>query len=90
MKRNLPFLFCALLLLAALPWPAVGQDNPYGIDDLCYQLFQQAEATVGTPEFEAVNADLLASAIAKKDEQAARPGDGTDPGDAQHGAAGAR
>ena len=70
MKRNLPFLFCALLLLAALPWPAVGQDNPYGIDDLCYQLFQQAEATVGTPEFEAVNADLLASAIAKKDEKA--------------------
>ena len=70
MKHLAAFLF-AVLLAAFLPLAA--QDNPYEIDDECYQYFQQAEqavADVASDKFEKANALLLQTARVKGDEKA--------------------
>ncbi len=63
MKRLL--LILPALVLLMLPLPA--QNNPYALDDECYDLFQQAEGLVGTAEFDAVNEKFLRVAREKGD-----------------------
>ncbi len=63
MKRLL--LILPALVLLMLPLPA--QNNPYALDDECYDLFQQAEGLVGTEEFDAVNEKFLKVAREKGD-----------------------
>ena len=66
MKRWFLASFC---LLASL-WTSVGQNNPYGIDDICYGILQQVETVVDDPsatEFDELNTYLLASAIERGD-----------------------
>ncbi len=58
---------CILALAALLP--AVGQNNPYGIDDECYRLFDQAEISLGTDRFTAYNDSLLHRALVVGDEK---------------------
>ena len=65
MKRLL-----AVLLLLPLFIVAAGQNNPYQINDECYEYFKEAELLVGKEGFEKANADLLHSAIAHGDTKA--------------------
>ena len=58
----------AALVLAALP--LVAQNNPYALDDECYDLFQKAEDLVGKEGFDAVNEELLRVAREKGDTKA--------------------
>jgi len=67
MKRRSFFVFLAVFLI---PGPAFAQNNAYGIDDECYQYFLQAEAAVGTDNYEAAAEKLLASALERQDEKA--------------------
>lgn len=46
------------------------QNNPYGIDDECYEYVKQAEASLGTDEFEDANSRLLRTAVSKGDRKA--------------------
>ena len=71
MKIVSKHLFVILLLSAFLPLAA--QNNPYEIDDICYESLQRAEQTVddlNTDEFEQANARLLEQAIVRHDEKA--------------------
>ena len=71
MKIVSKHLFVILLLSAFLPLAA--QNNPYEIDDICYESLQRAEQTVddlNTDEFEQANARLLELAIVRHDEKA--------------------
>ncbi len=56
------------LLLAVLP--VLAQNNSYGIDDQCYELFLEADKAIGTAQFDQLNAALLAKARETKDEKA--------------------
>lgn len=61
-----------LTLFTALSF-ASGQNNPYGIDDTCFEYFQLAESLVGdttTDAFEFANSALLKRAQEKGDEKA--------------------
>ena len=69
MKRWILACFC---LLAAI-WTSAGQNNPYEIDDICYEFLQQAEAVVDDPaatEFDELNKQLLVSAMERGDTKA--------------------
>lgn len=69
MKR----LLAISILLAAAFTSALGQNNPYEIDDGCYEYFRMAEALVGdtsSEAFEYANAALLKKAIETGDEKA--------------------
>lgn len=44
MKRISKVLLCLCLMIASSGHTALAQNNPYGIDDECYVLFQRAEA----------------------------------------------
>ena len=68
-------LFRILLLLLAVSSAikTSAQNNPYGIDDECYALFQRAETlggAVSDEEFNRVNDSLLQTALAKGDKKA--------------------
>ena len=63
----------SLFLLLSVSLPLAAQNNPYEIDDVCYEYLQRAELTVDnldTDEFEQVNARLLESAVVRHDEKA--------------------
>ena len=65
MKR----IFFITLLLA---WTGISfaQNNPFEIDDECYEYYSQAELLLGKPEFKDVNEQLLVTAKAKGDTKA--------------------
>lgn len=65
MKRIVTLFF--LLLRAFL---AGAQNNPYGINDECYQYMNQADALIGKPGFAEANANLLHSAVKHEDKKA--------------------
>ena len=53
--------------------PLAAQNNPYEIDDVCYECLQRAEQTVDdvvSDDFEQANARLLEQAIVRHDEKA--------------------
>lgn len=63
----------SLFLLLSVTLPLAAQNNPYEIDDVCYEFLQRVEQTVdnlSTDEFEQVNARLLESSIVQHDEKA--------------------
>ena len=63
----------ALFLLLTALWPLVAQNNPYGIDDRCYECLQEVERTVeilNTDEFEAANEQFMNLAVERNDEKA--------------------
>ena len=66
----------ALLLLligTARAFPGLAQDNPYGIDALCYDYFMMAESLVGDTSnkaFEVANEALLKRALECEDQKA--------------------
>ena len=69
MKRWILACFCLL----AATWTSAGQNNPYEIDDICYEFLQQAEAVVDDPaatEFDELNKQLLVSAMERGDTKA--------------------
>ena len=69
MRKLTTFFLC---LLAAL-LPLAAQNNPYEIDDVCYECLRRAEDTVDdldTDEFEQANARLLEQSIVRHDEKA--------------------
>jgi len=51
-------------------WAAQAQNNSYGIDDECYELYSRAESLAGKDGFEAANAALLQKSIEKGDTKA--------------------
>ncbi len=60
-----------LLLFAALASVALhARNNPYEIDDDCYEYLKQAEATLGSDQFEEANSALLRTALSKGDRKA--------------------
>jgi len=63
-----------LLLVMVLPASFTSaQNNPYGIDDECYVLFQRAETLAGfvsDEEFNLINDSLLHTALSKRDNKA--------------------
>lgn len=69
-------IFAKVLLLLILPsafLPLAAQNNPYEIDDVCYECLRRAEDTVDdldTDDFEQANARLLEQAIVRHDEKA--------------------
>ncbi len=67
MTKRLALFF---ILLAGFLQPAISQNNDYDIDDECFEYMKQAEALIGKPGFDEVNAKLLARAKAKGDEKA--------------------
>ena len=63
----------ALLLLLTALWPLAAQNNPYGIDDRCYDCLQEVERTVeilDTDGFEAANERFMNLAVERNDEKA--------------------
>ena len=69
MRKLTTFFLC---LLAAL-LPLAAQNNPYEIDDVCYECLRRAEDTVDdldSDEFEQANARLLEQSIVRHDEKA--------------------
>ena len=71
MKGLLRIILLLLAVSSAIKTSA--QNNPYGIDDECYALFQRAENLAGgvsDEEFNLVNDSLLHTALAKKDNKA--------------------
>ena len=69
MRKLTTFFTC---LLAAL-LPLAAQNNPYEIDDVCYDCLRRAEDTVDnldTDDFEQANARLLEQSIVRHDEKA--------------------
>ena len=59
-------------MLSALR-PMAAQNNPYEIDDICYECLQRAEQTVddlSTDDYEHANARLLEQSIVRHDEKA--------------------
>lgn len=62
-----------LAVIAATFLPARGQNNPYGIDDTCFEYFRMAESLVPDLEsdaFDYANEALLKRAQAVGDEKA--------------------
>ena len=71
MKRLLRIILLLVAVSSAIKTSA--QNNPYGIDDECYALFQKAENLAGVvsdEEFNLVNDSLLQTALAKGDNKA--------------------
>lgn len=66
MKKIYTAVVCMVLAL----WAAQAQNNSYGIDDECFELFSRAEYLVGKDGFEAANAALLQKSIEKGDTKA--------------------
>ena len=63
----------ALFLLLTALWPLAAQNNPYGIDDRCYDCLQEVERTVeilDTDEFEDANERFMNLAVTRHDEKA--------------------
>ena len=62
----------SLILILLLAWTGISsaQNNPYEIDDECYEYYSQADLLVGKAEFKDVNEQLLATAKAKGDTKA--------------------
>ena len=61
------------LMIASSGHTALAQNNPYGIDDECYVLFQRVETLAGfvsDEEFNLVNDSLLHTALSKRDNKA--------------------
>ena len=56
--RKIALSIAAIFLCALLP----AQNNPYELNDECYEFFKEAEVLVGQPGFEEVNAELLRTA----------------------------
>jgi signal transduction histidine kinase len=67
---NIRFLFAFLSLAVLLPGSVHAQNNPYDIDDECYEYFQQAELLVGKEGFQQANDALLQSAVRNEDSKA--------------------
>ncbi len=65
MKRITVFLLFALL--SVIPMAA---DNPYEIDEACYQLMMKAEGAINTPEFAALNEQFRNLSRQKGDKKA--------------------
>jgi len=59
-----------LTALLAFVLPASSQNNPYELDDECYDLYIQAETLAGKEGFKEVNEALLQTATAKQDKKA--------------------
>ena len=73
MKQIYKVLICFLLAATSSAVKTEAQNNPYGIDDECFVLFQRAETMAGfvsDEKFNAVNDSLLHTALAKKDDKA--------------------
>ena len=73
MKNINKVLLCLLLMTFSSSIKTHAQNNPYGIDDECYVLFQRAETLAGfvsDEEFNLVNDSLLHTALAKRDTKA--------------------
>ena len=73
MKTINKVLLCLLLMTFSSAIKTHAQNNPYGIDDECYVLFQRAETLAGfvsDEEFNLVNDSLLHTALAKRDTKA--------------------
>lgn len=68
-KRLLTLLFAVVALMLAPP-PSAAQNNPYDLDDECYELFKKAELVVGKDGFQEVNDAFLRTAIQKGDTKA--------------------
>ena len=66
MKRIL----ATTLLLAAVVFSLAAQENPYGIDEDCFALYQKADLLLGKPGFDHANAALLSKAVEKGDTKA--------------------
>lgn len=66
MKRT----FSVLIALTALFSAAVAQNNPYEIDDECYQYFNKADLLAGQDGYEEYASKLLNAAIIKGDTKA--------------------
>ena len=66
-------MLCLCLMIASSGHTALAQNNPYGIDDECYVLFQRVETLAGfvsDEEFNLVNDSLLHTALSKRDNKA--------------------
>ena len=73
MKQIYKVLICFLLAATSSAVKTEAQNNPYGIDDECFVLFQRAETMAGfvsDEKFNAVNDSLMHTALAKKDDKA--------------------
>lgn len=73
MKNINKVLLCLLLMTFSSAIKTHAQNNPYGIDDECYVLFQRAETLAGfvsDEEFNLVNDSLLHTALSKRDNKA--------------------
>ena len=66
MKR----IFLIALLVACVGLPVRAQNNPFGLDDDCFALYQQVELAVGKEGFDKAAAALLARAREKGDTKA--------------------
>ena len=67
------FRIILLLLAVSSAIKTSAQNNPYGIDDECYELFQRVESLAGgvsDEEFNLVNDSLLQTALAQGDNKA--------------------
>ena len=60
----------SFLLLVAGCVSLAGQNNPFEIDDACYAYYQRAEMLAGKDGFEAVNEQLLQTALRAGDKKA--------------------
>lgn len=62
----------SFLLILLLAWTGISlaQNNPYGIDDECYEYYTQADLLRGKPGFKDINEQLLRSAREKGDTKA--------------------
>lgn len=58
------------VFVCASVFSAAGQNNPYGINDACFEYFEKAELLLGKEGFEDVNSKFLQSAITSGDNKA--------------------
>ena len=63
-------IFIALLAAVCVVLPLHGQNNPFGLDDECFALYQQVELVVNQDGFDEVAAALLSRAREKGDTKA--------------------
>lgn len=70
MKNTRFYALLALFLLLFTGAGASAQNNAYELDDSCYVLFRKAELSLGTPEFQEINEQLLTRALSIGDRKA--------------------